>query len=48
MTEILQTVRQADMTPLLTRIYEAEGGTEQLDVLMKYLYGHVFTHGYDC
>jgi actin related protein 2/3 complex, subunit 5 len=26
------------MTPLLTRIYGSEGGSELLDVLMKYLY----------
>jgi len=25
------------MTPLLTRIYESDGGVELLDVLMKYL-----------
>jgi len=36
--EILQSIRQADMTPLLQRIYDAPGGVEQLDVLMKYLY----------
>jgi len=35
--EILQSIRQAEMTPLLTRIYESEGGVELLDVLMKYL-----------
>lgn len=27
------------MTPLLNRIYGTEGGSEALDVLMKYLYG---------
>ncbi len=37
-TEILQTIRQSDMSPLLSRIYQSEGGTELLDVLMKYLY----------
>lgn len=26
------------MTPLLTRIYQSQGGNELLDVLMKYLY----------
>lgn len=36
--EILQSIRQAEMTPLLTRIYESDGGVELLDVLMKYLY----------
>jgi len=35
--EILQSIRQADMSPLLVRIYGSEGGVELLDVLMKYL-----------
>lgn len=35
--EVLQSIRQADMTPLLTRIYQSDGGVELLDVLMKYL-----------
>lgn len=35
--EILQSIRQADMTPLLQRIYASEGGPELCDVLMKYL-----------
>lgn len=35
--EILQSIRQAEMTPLLTRMYQSEGGVELLDVLMKYL-----------
>lgn len=26
------------MTPMLQRIYQTEGGSEALDVLMKYLY----------
>jgi hypothetical protein len=26
------------MSPILSRIYQSEGGTEALDVLMKYLY----------
>ena len=26
------------MSPMLSRIYESEGGVEILDVLMKYLY----------
>lgn len=26
------------MTPLLTRIYQSEGGTELIDCLMKYMY----------
>ncbi|KAF2001731.1 Arp2/3 complex 16 kDa subunit ARPC5 [Amniculicola lignicola CBS 123094] len=36
--EILQSIRQADMSPILQRIYSAPGGTEALDVLMKYIY----------
>ncbi|KAK4986206.1 hypothetical protein LTR66_007943, partial [Elasticomyces elasticus] len=36
-TEILQSIRHADMSPMLQRIYQSEGGTEVLDVLMKYL-----------
>ena len=39
-TEILQSIRQSDMSPILSRIYSAPGGTEALDVLMKYMYGH--------
>ncbi|KAF2235402.1 Arp2/3 complex 16 kDa subunit ARPC5 [Viridothelium virens] len=37
-TEILQSIRQSDMSPMLQRIYQSEGGSELLDVLMKYLY----------
>jgi hypothetical protein len=36
-TEVLQQVRNADMAPLLQRIYTSEGGSELCDVLMKYL-----------
>ncbi|KAF2746644.1 Arp2/3 complex 16 kDa subunit ARPC5 [Sporormia fimetaria CBS 119925] len=36
--EILQSIRQSDMSPILSRIYSAPGGTEALDVLMKYIY----------
>lgn len=36
--EILQSIKQSDMSPLLNRIYGSEGGIELLDVLMKYLY----------
>ncbi|CAF9909299.1 MAG: hypothetical protein HETSPECPRED_008929 [Heterodermia speciosa] len=36
--EILQSTKQSDMSPMLSRIYSSEGGTELLDVLMKYLY----------
>lgn len=35
--EILQSIRQAEMSPLLNKIYQSEGGVESLDVLMKYL-----------
>ncbi|KAF2647729.1 Arp2/3 complex 16 kDa subunit ARPC5 [Lophiostoma macrostomum CBS 122681] len=36
--EILQSIRQSEMSPILGRIYGAPGGTEALDVLMKYIY----------
>jgi len=36
--EILQSIRQSEMSPILSRIYQSPGGTEVLDVLMKYLY----------
>ncbi|MCJ1351497.1 MAG: hypothetical protein MMC33_001481 [Icmadophila ericetorum] len=36
--EILQSIKQADMSPMLSQIYASEGGTEMVDVLMKYLY----------
>ncbi|KAI9843765.1 MAG: hypothetical protein M1837_006126 [Sclerophora amabilis] len=36
--EVLQSIKQSEMSPMLTRIYQSEGGTELLDVLMKYLY----------
>ncbi|KAF2665037.1 Arp2/3 complex 16 kDa subunit ARPC5 [Microthyrium microscopicum] len=35
--EILQSIRQSEMTPILNRIYGSEGGSEALDVLMKYI-----------
>ncbi|KAK4547620.1 hypothetical protein LTR36_000577 [Oleoguttula mirabilis] len=37
-TEVLGQIRQAEMTPLLQRMYQAEGGSELCDTLMKYLY----------
>jgi actin related protein 2/3 complex subunit 5 len=37
-TEILQSIRQSEMTPILQRIYQSEGGSEVCDTLMKYLY----------
>ncbi|MCJ1372559.1 hypothetical protein MMC20_003784 [Loxospora ochrophaea] len=36
--EVLQSIKQSEMSPMLGRIYAAEGGTELLDVLMKYIY----------
>lgn len=36
--EILQSIKQSEMSPLLTKIYQSEGGSEILDVLMKYIY----------
>ena len=35
--EVLQSIKQSDMSPILSRIYSADGGPETLDVLMKYL-----------
>lgn len=35
--EILQSIRQSEMSPMLSRIYQSDGGTELLDALMKYL-----------
>ena len=37
MVEILQSIKQSEMSPMLSRIYASDGGTEALDVLMKYL-----------
>ncbi|KAF2210704.1 hypothetical protein CERZMDRAFT_91131 [Cercospora zeae-maydis SCOH1-5] len=37
-TEILQSIRQAEITPICQRIFQSEGGSEVLDTLMKYLY----------
>ncbi|KAH8819962.1 actin-related protein 2/3 complex subunit 5 [Xylogone sp. PMI_703] len=36
--EVLQSIKASDMSPMLQRIYSSEGGSEVLDVLMKYLY----------
>ncbi|KAK3387590.1 actin-related protein 2/3 complex subunit 5 [Podospora didyma] len=36
--EVLQSIKASDMTPMLQRIYASPGGSECLDVLMKYLY----------
>ena len=35
--EVLQSIKASEMSPMLTRMYSAEGGTETLDVLMKYM-----------
>ncbi|QIW95168.1 hypothetical protein AMS68_000686 [Peltaster fructicola] len=37
-TEILQSIRQTEMTPILQRISQSEGGSIVCDTLMKYLY----------
>ncbi|KAK3679417.1 hypothetical protein LTR78_000978 [Recurvomyces mirabilis] len=37
-TECLNQIRQAEMTPLLQRLYKTEAGSELCDTLMKYLY----------
>jgi actin related protein 2/3 complex subunit 5 len=36
--EVLQSIKASEMTPMLQRIYQSEGGSELLDVLVKYLY----------
>ncbi|KAL2175287.1 actin-related protein 2/3 complex subunit 5 [Thermothelomyces heterothallicus CBS 202.75] len=36
--EVLQSIKASEMTPMLQRIYASPGGSECLDVLMKYLY----------
>ncbi|SPQ20529.1 ba1efbcb-3825-4d15-9428-0535d8eac030 [Thermothielavioides terrestris] len=36
--EVLQSIKASEMTPILQRIYASPGGSECLDVLMKYLY----------
>lgn len=35
--EILQSIKQSEMSPMLSRIYGSDGGVEVLDVLMKFL-----------
>ncbi|WPH02181.1 Hypothetical protein R9X50_00503600 [Acrodontium crateriforme] len=37
-TEVLGQIRQAEMTPILQRIYQSDNGSELCDTLMKYLY----------
>ncbi|KAJ2899229.1 hypothetical protein MKZ38_003329 [Zalerion maritima] len=36
--EVLQSIKASEMNPMLVRIFNSEGGSECLDVLMKYLY----------
>ncbi|KAG5930469.1 hypothetical protein E4U42_001041 [Claviceps africana] len=36
--EVLQSIKASEMSPLLKKLYESEGGSECLDVLMKYIY----------
>ncbi|KFY41421.1 hypothetical protein V494_03012 [Pseudogymnoascus sp. VKM F-4513 (FW-928)] len=36
--EVLQSIKAADMTPLLRSVYGSDGGPDVLDSLMKYLY----------
>lgn len=36
--EVLQSIKASEMNPMLVHIYNSEGGSECLDVLMKYLY----------
>ena len=40
---MLQSIKQAEMTPMLTRIYDTEGGSDALDTLMKYMYRATIT-----
>jgi len=37
-TEVLGQIRQAEMTPILQRLYQVENGSELCDTLMKYIY----------
>ncbi|KAI9736706.1 MAG: hypothetical protein M1834_000910 [Cirrosporium novae-zelandiae] len=37
-TEVLSSIKASEMTPLLRRLFESEGGVELCDVLAKYLY----------
>lgn len=36
--EVLQSIKASEMSPLLKSIYATEGGSEALDVLVKYMY----------
>ncbi|RDL40803.1 Actin-related protein 2 complex subunit 5 [Venustampulla echinocandica] len=35
---VLQSIKASEMTPILKRIFQTDGGSEALDALMKYLY----------
>jgi actin related protein 2/3 complex subunit 5 len=35
--EVLQSIKASEMSPLLKSIYGSEGGSEALDVLVKYM-----------
>jgi actin related protein 2/3 complex subunit 5 len=35
--EVLQSIKQSEMTPMLKRILQSPDGSETLDVLMKYM-----------
>lgn len=45
--EVLQSIKASEMTPMLQRIYQSDGGSELLDVLMKYLYVTSYVFGYE-
>ena len=36
--EVLQSIKASEMSPLLKRMYATDGGSEALDVLVKYMY----------
>jgi hypothetical protein len=40
--EVLQSIKASDMTPMLRSVYGSPGGSECLDVLMKYLWVWLF------
>lgn len=43
-TEVLQSIKASDMSPLLKNIYGSQGGSEALDVLMKYMYASILSY----
>ncbi|KAF8244846.1 Arp2/3 complex 16 kDa subunit ARPC5 [Wilcoxina mikolae CBS 423.85] len=42
--DIVSSIKQFEMSPLLSQIYSSAAGTELLDVLMKYLYKGMARH----